>query len=497
MLIPNPNGFFLRRLIWFVTSSTRRAWVARGYRLSILDSVAGSTLAKNGLTRAFAECLAHVPEGHHLQVCFVVDNGYFQELESYHQQTEHYRIHGTHVSEMVLYDRSERYHRYLHRAQADELRRQRLYVYLIKPVDVTFKGFRSSKGVRDGFTALVGRETHATEHFGTALQATLGAYARVEPLDDLGHYRHFRQVCNPSLPHASDEELAKEFDPELTIQELCHRSDAHESEGFFLQDGFYHAALIIDRWARDNPAGNAEHLTELPINNYSIACNVYPIDEQAFIDQKDKQAERVSGDAVASRKVSLAYAAKTIEAQIAEASSNLTRPLRALYVIRAWHRSIDGLLSAVETLKAACHKAGLQVHQPTRFSSLRNVLLQTLPGVTFSKYRGHDKLANNLLLACNLPLSSSFVGDLEDAEALFEGPGKNLVGVKTFRGRQPAQAQVQGPSGVGKSNLKFDLALQTEIYYAGAGGRTFIMESGHSFELYPKFWKCCKDLVRA
>jgi hypothetical protein len=490
MLSPNPNGFFLPRLNWFVTSSTRRAWVSRGYRLLVLDSVAGSTAAKNGLTRAFAECLANVPEGCHLQVPWSVDNDYFQELERYRQATEHYRIHGTHVSEVVLYDREERYLRYSRRAKARELRRQRLYVYLTKPLEVDFSGFRSSKGVENEFAAMVERETNATEHFGTGLQATLGAYARVEPLDALGHYRHFRQVCNPSLPHVSDEELAKEFDSELSMQQLCHRSDAHESQGFFLQDGFYHAALIVDRWARDNPAGNAAHLTELPLNNYSITCNVYPIDEQAFIDQKDKQVERVAGDAAASRKVSLAYAAKNIEAQIAEASSNLTRPLRAFYVIRAWARSIDGLLSAVQTLQAACHNAGLQVYWPKKFSTLRNVILQTLPGVTFSRYRGHDKLANNLLLACNLPLSSSFVGDLDEAEALFDGPSQTLVGVKTFRGRQPAQAQVQGPPGVGKSNLVFDLALQTEIHYAGAGGRTFIIESGRSFELYPKFFGC-------
>jgi hypothetical protein len=185
MLSPNPNGFFLPRLNWFTTWSTRRAWVSRGYRLLILDSVAGSTAAKNGLTRAFAECLAHVPEGHHFQVCFVVDNDYFQELECYHQKTEHYRIHGAHVSEMVLYDREERYYRNLDRAKAGTLRRLRLYVYLTKPQDVTFKGFRSSKGVQDEFTAMVERETHATEHFGTALQATLGAYARVEPLESV------------------------------------------------------------------------------------------------------------------------------------------------------------------------------------------------------------------------------------------------------------------------------------------------------------------------
>ena len=112
MLSPNPNGFFLPKLNWFVTWSTRRAWVSRGYRLLILDSVAGSTEAKNGLTRAFAECLANVPPGCHLQVPWSVDNDYFQELECYRQATEYYRLHGTCLSEMALYTREERHIRY-------------------------------------------------------------------------------------------------------------------------------------------------------------------------------------------------------------------------------------------------------------------------------------------------------------------------------------------------------------------------------------------------
>jgi type IV secretion system protein TrbE len=485
-----PNGFFFPKLIWYTTPSTKRAYVTRGYRLSVLDSVAGSTAAKNGLTQAFAECLANVPADHHLQVPWEVNGEYFQELGGYRQRTEHYRKHGTHVSEAVLFAREFRYLRNLEAAQKGQLRRQHLHVYLTKPLDVGFKGFRSARGVQHEFEAILVREEHASEHFGTSLQATLGAYVQVDPLDALGHYRHFRRVLNPSLPHASDEDLTKEFDPELTIQQLCYRSSVQEHGGFYLQDGFYHTALLVDRWAPNNPAGNAAHLTELPINNYSLTCNVYPIDEQAFIDQKDAQAQRVAGDASASRKISLSYAAKNIEAQIAEASANLTRPLNALYVARVWDRSLDGLLSAVETVKAGFHKAGLQVQQPSMFSTLRNVIFQTLPGATFSKYRGYDKFANNLLLACNLPLSSSFVGDLYDAEALYEGPGKSLIGVKTFRGRQPAMSASVGPMGTGKSSQLFDLALQTEIYYAGAGGRTYIVESGKSFEVYPKFFGC-------
>jgi hypothetical protein len=174
-LSDNPNGFFLPELNWYTTSSTRRAFVSRGYRLNVLDCVAGGTQATNGLTTAFAQALANVPVDHQFQVDWAADGDYFQELGRYHAETEHYRVHGTHVCDAVLFDRNYRYLVNLEAAQREQLRRQRLYVYLTKAVDVDFHAFRSAAGVRGAFTDLVARETHASAHFGTSLQATLGA----------------------------------------------------------------------------------------------------------------------------------------------------------------------------------------------------------------------------------------------------------------------------------------------------------------------------------
>src|SRR5438270_11398444 len=133
MLSDNPNGFFLPRLNWYATANIRRAYVARGYRLHVLDSVAGSTAARNGLTQAFAESLANVPADHHFQVAWAPDGGYDEDLDRFHGETNRYRAHGTHVSKAVLFARDERYWRARKRAEPGQVRGRQPSLYLVKP----------------------------------------------------------------------------------------------------------------------------------------------------------------------------------------------------------------------------------------------------------------------------------------------------------------------------------------------------------------------------
>jgi hypothetical protein len=83
-----------------------------------------------------------------------------------------------------------------------------------------------------------------------------------------------------------------------------------------------------------------------------------------------------------------------------------------------------------------------------------------------------------------LPVTSTFTGHLATAEAIYDGPANNLVGVETFSGsddnKAPQHAVLLGMSGAGKSVTVCDLLTQTEGYF----GYTVIIEEGLSYGIY-------------
>jgi hypothetical protein len=68
-----------------------------------------------------------------------------------------------------------------------------------------------------------------------------------------------------------------------------------------------------------------------------------------------------------------------------------------------------------------------------------------------------------------LPVSATFTGHLQSAEAIYEGASANLVGVRTFSGAEceqtPQHAALPGMRGAGTSLTMCDLLSQTELYY--------------------------------
>ena len=77
-----------------------------------------------------------------------------------------------------------------------------------------------------------------------------------------------------------------------------------------------------------------------------------------------------------------------------------------------------------------------------------------------------QKAASNPAPKRALPVTSTFTGHLAGAEAIYDGPHNNLVGIETFSGsvdnKSPQHAVLLGMSGAGKSVTVCDLLTQTE-----------------------------------
>ena len=95
-------------------------------------------------------------------------------------------------------------------------------------------------------------------------------------------------------------------------------------------------------------------------------------------------------------------------------------------------------------------------------------------------------MRENRYVADMLPFSATFTGHLGTAEAIYDGPARNLVGIKTFSGTDgvatPQHAVLLGMSGAGKSVTVCDLLSQTEANFA----YTVIIEEGLSYEIYTR-----------
>ncbi len=117
-------------------------------------------------------------------------------------------------------------------------------------------------------------------------------------------------------------------------------------------------------------------------------------------------------------------------------------------------------------------------------STSRSLFFQTWPGWTWGRHEHRKLYAEHRFLADMLPVTSTFTGHLATAEAIYDGPHDNLVGIETFSGpagnQAPQHAVLLGMSGAGKSVTVCDLLSQTEGYF----GYTVIIEEGLSYGIY-------------
>ncbi|PYJ85232.1 MAG: hypothetical protein DME22_09930, partial [Verrucomicrobia bacterium] len=156
-----------------------------------------------------------------------------------------------------------------------------------------------------------------------------------------------------------------------------------------------------------------------------------------------------------------------------------------MFTIRAWDKTRDGLNAKAGAIKNAINSMNAgQYFESNLPSTSKNLFFQTWPGWAWGRYEHRKLYAEHRFLADMLPVTSTFTGHLASAEAIYDGPHDNLVGIETFSGstdnKTPQHAVLLGMSGAGKSLTVCDLLTQTEGYF----GYTVIIEEGLSYGIY-------------
>ncbi|MCB1235596.1 MAG: hypothetical protein KDM91_11040 [Verrucomicrobiae bacterium] len=423
-----------------------------------------------------------------LQITWSVDSDYRTEIERYRNETR--RLGGERWS---VRQREERYARYDRKIKERKLRREHLNFYFTSKI----AGKKGAAG-RKLYEQHLRTATREQSEFEEALRGQLGSLgARILPMDDMKHFEEFYRFFNPSAFENQALHLPDLFNPTESVCEMCFNSDAapiRMGSSTFKMDGFYQGICVLKTLPKFTYIGMTRLLTDLDLLDYQIVVN---------IEIGDVEKDRVKTEAKIAR-LSRGKITPSIETTIAKLRTRIRRltanevvPFRVHYVIRVWDQEEEGCNAKLASVKNAMLKmGGAQPYEPTLPTSVRNYWQLCMPGWTWARYEDFKLYVEDVNLADLLPISSTPTGDLESAEAIYDGPRGALMGTVTFVGRKgekrPEHGIMFGASGSGKSVFTIDLLTQTAPYF----DYTAIVEEGLSYNLFTRLYGCEPIIVR-
>jgi len=476
-----PNGFFMRDMVVF-NGLAQNGYVSKGFIFQPPDLTNAQISELNEFQDQLCLLLASLNDNQRLQVQFFCDSDYRNELLRYQQETERLV-----TNPWTRRARNERFKRYWQQMIERRLRRQKLVLYISRKIEQEPKGLLSEKALADYYNALLDQLSAEFAQVHEILCTIFsGQGARIIPMTDADHFRHFKSFLNPSISTRFDYDPLDAFDPALTIQENCWHSEAAGQEDFgFFMDGHYHSILVLTRWPKTTYPGLIHRLTNLHLLDFTITVNVDPLPIREEITKEEREHDRVAGDFASEKKLSLLTVMEKKQKKIAALMQGHTLPFNVHFAVRAWDKTKEGLCAKTNAIKQAINSLnGAQYGESTLPTTSKNLFFETWPGWTWGGYDARKLYGETRYVADMLPFSATFSGHLEDAEAIYEGAAQNLVGIKTYSGEQgsltPQHAVLLGMSGTGKSVSVCDLLSQTEAYFA----YTVIIEEGLSYGIY-------------
>ena len=475
-----PNGHFLQDMIIF-GGLRKGGHVAKGFIFEPPDLTAAAPAHLNNFQDQISLLLCSLHKHQRLQVQWFCDSDYRTELLRYRDETE------LATNTWTRRCRNDRFTRYWQAMLDRKLRRQKLVIYISRAIEAEPTPLQSAGARQEYYELLLGQ---LRSEFRQLHEMLLGMFphGRITAMKDADHYRHYATFLNPSFSERFDYDPLESFEPALSIHENCWHSEAVGlSDTGFVLDGYHHGLLVLSRWPKVSFPGIIHRLTNLPLLDYTITVNVDPLSVRKEITREEKAHDRLAGDYASEKKLSLVTAMEKKQRKIAALMQGHTLPFHVQFVVRAWDRTKDGLTAKLGAIKNAIHGMNsAQYFQCTLPTTSKNVFFQTWPGWTWGGYAHRKLYGENRYVADMLPFSATFTGHLGTAEAIYDGPMRNLIGVKTFSGTDgvatPQHAVLLGMSGAGKSVTVCDLLSQTEANFA----YTVIIEEGLSYEIYTR-----------
>lgn len=324
-------------------------YVSKGFIFEAPDLTNAQAAELNGFQDQLSLMLASLGEQQRLQIQFFSDSDYRQELLRYQDETKK----ATNV--WTRRSRNQRFERYWGMMTERKLRRQRLVFYISRRIENSPRGIRSKTALTEYYEQLLSQLRGEFEHVHEMLAGIFaGQGARIIPMKDADHYRHYTTFLNPSLADRFDYDPIGGFDPQLSIHENCWHSEGNGQADFgFFMDGRYHSIIVLSRWPKATYPGIIHRLTSLRLLDYTITVNLDPLPVRREITKEEKSHDRIAGDYASEKKLSLLTVMEKKQKKIAALMQGHTIPFHVLFAVRAWDKSKEGLIAKTTAIKNA------------------------------------------------------------------------------------------------------------------------------------------------
>jgi hypothetical protein len=474
-----PVGWFEQDMLWWGPALDAQTCLSRGSRVEIPDLRSADHRTILELRRQNSHLLAVVGSSASLQVSWTVEDDFESALEAYasRKRTGSPWCRRTCAVRRAFYEQ---------RLAEGSLRRERVHVYLgrrcrgLVPSDVR------SVAACDAFLRQAATGLDAQLRTLTMIHP-LGRWA---PMDTRAHALHLRRFLNPSLARLFSqpgEAGLDGLDEYRSIRANCLRSDVEafasrgggERHSLLYFDGHFHAIFVMRELPRGTRPGMLLPVLDAVSRSASITLSIHPLPVGGEIERLRREIDELSAYLSDRKSAGVENDIRLRHARIESLLSSVTVPFNVLFVVRVWADTPDGIAARALAMRTALQGIdGAEFMQVNNAVQARHLFYETIPGNLGGTYRGWDIYVENHNLADLLPLSSTFTGHLEEAQALYDSPAGGIVGVRLVTpGGTPQHSIVIGVNGSGKSALLMDLMSQTD----GEWSYRFYQEEGMAF----------------
>jgi type IV secretory pathway VirB4 component len=405
--------------------------------------------------------------------------GNYPELDDYNRMTE------TLPPDSVCYKyRKLRHAQYAEQLTSGHLRREKLLVFISKELTGKLSDNLSASAYDEAEKELLKtNKLHAVRQFRRAKSLLESIGVKSRQLNSVELCTVLRRYYNPSFNYM---DIKPNFNPACSIRENCIFSDITEADGFsFCNDNQFVAVFALQAPLPPHVyQGIVRDLTKLDIHNYNITVNITPKSLHKMV-HEEESAMRVIKNQIKHGEApeTLEFNYRRRREMLEEMDKGHVTPLDCQVIISVSAPEQEELQMKITAIKGALGNIPIGYYLLTEPKGAINAFFQATPGWMFGKRAGHSFRILNKFASCLIPFSSTYTGNLHNAEAIYNGADGNLIGVKQFAGAfdedsDPQHCIVFGKTGSGKSVLTCDLMLQTQGFYK----YTCIIDYGLSYQ---------------
>ncbi|HZZ19629.1 MAG TPA: hypothetical protein VFE25_09680 [Opitutaceae bacterium] len=473
-----PVGWFEGGMLWWGAALDAHTCLAKGAQVEVPDLRSADNRTILDLRRQNAALLAAAGGSAALQIQWTVGDDFEPVLEDYAGR-------GSSASAWCRRTRAVRRAFYARRIEEGSLRRERVNIYLGRRCDGLSSRDVQSTAACEAFLA----QSASGLESQMRMLSMVHPLGRWSPMGDAEHALHLRKFLNPSLArlHAPGAGEGTEIDTSRSIRANCLRSDMDAftsgrgggRASLLHFDGNYHAVFVMRELPRGTRPGMLLPVMDAVGRGAALTLAIRPLPVSAEIERLRREIDELSAFLSDRRAAGVENDIRLRHGRIDSLLSSVTIPFHLLFVVRVWADTEDGIAARSLAMRTALQGIdGAEFMQVNNAAQARHLLYETLPGNLGGTYRGWDVYVENHNLVDLMPLSSTFTGHLEGAQALYDSPGRSVVGLRLVTPNgTPQHSVVVGVNGSGKSAFLMDLMSQTDCEWT----YRFYQEEGLAF----------------